>query len=387
MAKKVAILVGTKKGAYIFRSGAARSRWTTEGPLFRGEPVHHMAFDPRDGASMYAACNFTWGGPKIRISRDLGKEWTVASNPAFRKGKVATTSYFEAGADFPQERTEELAFKRTWHIEPGHASQPKVMWAGIEPAALFKSEDRGETWTEVAALTDHPTRSKWSPGGGGLTLHSIAIDAQDARRMHVGMSGVGVFVTTDGGKSWRPRNEGIPTPFNPNKDDPIGHCCHHLVAHPVAPRVLFQQNHFAPAWLHGDGDARWENVSEGLPEASRMPNKDNAYGFAAAIHPHDPDTAYLIPLDGKDRLTPAPGTAVYGTTDRGRTWKRLARGLPKGARAEVMREGLATDRLDPVGLYFGTQAGELWGSADEGKSFERIAQYLPPIMSVTAATW
>jgi photosystem II stability/assembly factor-like uncharacterized protein len=334
---------------------------------------------------MYAGCNLSWGGPKIRVSRDLGKTWKVTSNPAFRKGKVATTSYFSAGADFPEERTEELAFKRTWHIEPGHASQPNVMWVGVEPAALFKSTDRGETWKEIEGLTDHPTRSKWSPGGGGLTLHSIAIDAQDPKRMHVGMSGVGVFATYDGGKTWAPRNQGIPAPFNPNKDDPIGHCCHHLVAHPTEPRVLFQQNHFTPAWLVGDGEAKWANVSKGLPEASMQGSNDTAYGFAAAIHPQDVRTAYVIPLDGKDRLTPAPGVAVYATTDRGRTWKRLARGLPK-ARVEVMRDGMSVDRLDPAGIYFGTQAGEVWASPDEGKSWERIAQYLPPIMSVTAAT-
>lgn len=385
-AKKVAILVGTKKGAYIFRSGAARSRWTAEGPLFQGEPVHHMAFDPRDGVSMFAACNLSWGGPKVRISRDLGKTWTVGSNPAFKKGKVATTSYWEAGADFPQKRTEELALKRTWHIEPGHASQPNVMWAGVEPAALFKSEDRGETWKEVEALSDHATRADWSPGGGGLTLHSIGIDAKDPKRMYVGMSGVGVFETLEGGKSWSPRNQGIPNPFDPDKEATIGTCCHHLVAHPTEPRVVFQQNHFTPAWLVGDGEANWQNASKGLPAASMQGGDNTAYGFAAAIHPHDAQTAYVIPLDAKDRLAPEPGIAVYGTADRGRTWKRLARGLPKGARVEVFREGLTTDRLDPVGLYFGTQAGEVWGSADEGRSWERIAEYLPPVMSVTAAT-
>lgn len=383
-AKKVAILVGTKKGAYILRSGAARSRWTTEGPLFQGEPVHHMAFDPRDGASMFAACNLSWGGPKIRISRDLGKTWTIGSNPAFRKGKVATTSYWEAGADFPQKRTEELALKRTWHIEPGHASQPNVMWAGVEPAALFKSDDRGETWKEVEALGDHPTRGEWGPGGGGLTLHSIAIDAKDPKRMHVGMSGVGVFATADGGKTWSPRGQGIPNPFDPKSDSQIGLCCHHLVAHPTEPGVLFQQNHFTPAWLVGD-EPKWRTASKGLPEASMQAKGDMAYGFAAAIHPHDAETAYVIPLHGKDRLTPEPGLAVYGTSDRGKSWKRLAKGLPK-ARAEVLREGMSVDRLDPVGIYFGTQAGEVWASADEGRSWERLAQYLPPIMSVTAAT-
>ncbi|MBI2773290.1 MAG: exo-alpha-sialidase [Chloroflexi bacterium] len=383
MTKKVAVLVGTKKGAYIFRSGAGRSRWAAEGPLFSPEPVHHLAYDPRDG-SIYAACNLSWGGPKIRVTRDLGKTWKVVSNPAFKKGKVATTSYFEAGADFPKQVTEELALKRTWHIEPGHASQPKVMWAGVEPAALFKSEDRGETWSEVESLTDHPTRPQWSPGGGGLMLHSIGIDAADPKRMHVGLSGVGVFATTDGGKTWKTRNEGIPAPYSPpESESEIGRCVHHLVAHPTSPRVLFQQNHFAPCWLVDD-EPKWKNVSAGLPEASHVPNKDNAYGFAAAVHPQDDKTAYVIPI-ALDRLSPEPGIAVYGTKDRGGTWKRLAKGLPKG-RAEVFREGMSTDRLDPAGIYFGTVAGELWGSADEGRSWDRIAQYLPPIMAVSTAT-
>jgi len=376
MARKVAVLVGTKKGAYIFRSGAARSRWTMEGPLFEGEPVHHLAFDPRDGESMFAACNLTWGGPKIRVSRDLGKTWKVTSNPAFPKGKVATSNAWVQGEDWPTPVTAELTFRRAWHIEPGHASQPNVVFVGIEPAALFRSDDKGKTWTEVASLTDHPTRSKWSPGGGGLMVHSIAVDAADAKRMQVGISAAGVFETTNGGKTWVTRNQGIPADFLPEKEPEVGQCVHHLVAHPSVPRVRFQQNHSGVLWLV-DGDAKWENVSEGLP---------SSYGFAAAMHPHDPDTAYVIPLDTKTRLAPEEGIAVYGTRDRGKTWKRLARGLPKGARSEVMREGMSTDRLDPAGIYFGTQTGELWGSADEGRTWERVAQYLPPIMSVSTAS-
>lgn len=383
-ARKVAVMVGTKKGAYIFWSSAARSRWSAEGPLFTGEPVHHMAFDHRDGVSMYAACNLTWGGPKIRVSRDLGKTWKVVSNPAFPKGKVATSSRWDAGADFPRAVTEELAYRRGWHIEPGHASQPKVMWVGIEPAALFRSADRGETWTEVASLTDHPTRKDWSPGGGGLMVHSIAVDAADPKKMHVGISSAGVFETTDGGKTWATRNEGIAAPMSPEKRPEVGYCVHHLVGHPTAPGVRFQQNHFGVLWL-GSGAAKWQETSAGLPDASLQFDK-HAYGFGAAIHPHDPETAYVIPLAGRDRLAPAEGIAVYGTRDRGKTWKRLARGLPKRARTEVMREGMATDRLDPAGIYFGTQAGELWASPDEGKSWDRVAQYLPPVMSVSTAT-
>jgi hypothetical protein len=383
-AKKVAVLVGTEKGAYIFRGGAARSRWTAEGPLFPGEPVHHLAFDPRDGGSMYAACNFTWGGPKIRVSRDLGKTWKVVANPAFPKGKVATSNAWVTGEKFPVPVTAELAFHRAWHIEPGHASQPNVVWVGVEPAALFRSDDRGETWKEIASLTDHPTRAQWSPGGGGLMVHSIAIDAADAKKITVGISAAGVFETTDGGKTWTTRNDGIASPMGPEKRPEVGYCVHHLVAHPTVPGVRFQQNHFGVLWLK-DGEPKWTETSAGLPQPSIQFGK-HAYGFAAALHPEDPETGYVIPLAGQDRLAPEEGVAVYGTRDRGRSWKRLAKGLPKGARSEVMREGMSTDRLDPAGIYFGTTAGEVWASADEGKSWERIAQYLPPVMSVSTAT-
>jgi len=385
MAKKIAVLVGTEKGAYIYRSGAARSRWTAEGPLFQGEPVHHLAYDPRDGESIYAACNFSWGGPKIRVSRDLGKTWKVVSNPAFPKGKVATSSAWVQGEKFPRPVTAELAFQRTWHIEPGHASQPKVVFAGIEPAAIFRSDDRGQTWTEMASLTDHPTRSQWSPGGGGLMVHSIGIDAADPNKMHVGISSAGVFATTDGGKTWTTRNDGIASPMGPQDTRAeVGYCVHHLAAHVTVPGVLFQQNHFGVLWLKG-GETKWKETSAGLPKPSIQFGK-HAYGFAAAMHPEDADTAYVVPLAGNDRLAPEEGIAVYGTRDSGKTWKRLAKGLPKRARSEVFREGLATDRLDPAGIYFGTQTGEVWGSADAGRSWERIAQYLPPIMSVSTAT-
>ena len=260
------------------------------------------------------------------------------------------------------------------------------MWVGIEPAALFRSDDRGESWKEVGSLTAHPTRPKWSPGGGGLTLHSVAIDAADPKWIQIGISAAGVYESKDGGKTWSALNKGLPSPMSPEKEPPeVGYCVHHLVSHPTRPGVRFQQNHFGVVWLDENG-TKWNETSAGLPEPSIQFGK-HAYGFAAAIHPHDPDAAYVVPLDGHDRLAPKQGIAVYGTRDRGRIWKRLARGLPKGARAEVMREGMSTDRLDPAGIYFGTAAGELWGSNDEGRSWTRIAEYLPPIMSVTTATY
>jgi hypothetical protein len=355
--KGVAILVGTRKGAYIFRGDERRQRWEAEGPLFAGEPVYHMAFDPRDNCSVWAACNWTWGGPKIRRSGDLGRSWSVVSNPVFREPSP-------------------LTFKRAWHIEPGHPTQPDVTWVGVEPAALFRTMDRGEYWEPVAGLNEHPTRERWESGGGGLALHSIAIDAGDPKHMAVGISAGGAYESRDGGLTWRPWNEATRAEHLPDKEPEVGQCVHHLVAHPASPGVWFQRNHFGVYW-RGSDDPRWVETTEGLP---------TDYGFAGAIHPHDPATAYVIPLDPNLRHAPEPGVAVYRTADRGRRWERLDRGLPKGATVEVMREGLATDRLDPAGLYFGAISGDLWASADEGASWSLVAEYLPPILSVSTAT-
>ena len=356
MARSVLVLLGTKKGVYVFRSGAARERWRLEGPYFPGQPAYHVAFDPRDGQSLYAGINMTWGGPRVEISRDLGKSWKTGANPAFPKG-------------------DPRAFSRTWHIEAGHASEPDVLWLGTEPASLFKSTDRGETWESVRALNDHADAKYWSPGGGGLGLHSIAVDATDPKTLAIGISSGGVYETTDGGRSWTRQNQGIGSPVPPQPEGDFV-CVHHVVGHPTVGGARFQQAHTG-TYFRDAGDKKWANVTKGLP---------TDYGFASAIHPRDPKTAYVFPLEFPMRMSPASATGVHRTRDRGKTWTRVANGLPRGARYEVMREGMATDRMDPAGVYFGTTSGELWGSADEGRTWSLIAQHLPPILAVETAS-
>ncbi len=355
----VALLVGTKKGAFIFRSTGRRARWKVEGPYFRGGPVYQMAFDPRDGRSIWAAVNRAWGGPTVELSRDLGKTWKTVSNPGFHPDQG-------------------LTLKRVWHIEPGHPSQPGVVWAGVEPAGLFRIEYDvlDWPWTSMIGLNEHPTRDRWEPGGGGLALHSIAIDAGDPKHIAVGISSGGAYESRDGGASWRPWNQATRAEHLPEKRPDIGQCVHKLLAHAVTPGVFFQRNHFGVYWRK-TGEGKWLETSEGLP---------SDYGFAAAMHPEDPKTAYVIPLDDHNMRMTTRAIAVYRTTDRGETWKRLDKGIPRNATAEVMREGLSTDQLDPLGIYFGTVNGELWGSADEGKSWTMLAEYLPPVLSVSTAT-
>ena len=358
-AKTVRLLVGTKKGLYQIQSDADRKKWTLlEGSYGAPAPIHHASYDPRDG-SMYAAINSTWGGSRIEYSRDMGKTWTVSKNPSFPQGSDRT-------------------FYQTWHVEPGHAKTPNVIWAGTEPAALWKSLDRGETWELNEALDDQPSRKEWVPGFGGMGLHSIAIDAADPKKMQVGISVGGVYTTNDGGASWTRDNTQVGAPKQASGETPrpdVFGCIHKLLAHPRVSGVRFMRVHLEVYW-RDPGETTWTYRTTGLP---------THFGFAAAIHPRDPKTAWCIPLHDTKR-TAEDGIAVYKTTDKGATWTRHDQGLPKGAPLESLREGMDNDEFDDVGLYFGTANGDVYASRDEGKSWERIAQYLPYVTSVHAAT-
>jgi photosystem II stability/assembly factor-like uncharacterized protein len=248
-----------------------------------------------------------------------------------------------------------------------------VVWAGTEPAALWKSEDRGETWQMNKALDDQPSRAKWVPGFGGLGLHSIAIDADDPKKMQVGISVGGVYTSTDGGSTWVQDN----TQTGGKEDRPdVFYCIHKLLAHPKVSGVRFMRVHVDVFWRE-PGETAWRNRTDGLP---------TSFGFAAAMHPRDRATAYVIPLHDMERTAVEPGIAVFSTNDRGATWKRNDTGLPPGARLESLREGMDTDLLDPLGVYFGTANGDVWASRDEGRSWEAAARYLPYVTSVHAAT-
>ena len=364
MTRSVTLLVGTKKGLYTLRGDAKREKWGIEGPYGAPAPIHHASFDPRDG-SMYAAINSTWGGSRIEYSRDLGKTWKTSKNPAFPQGSDRT-------------------FYQTWHIEPGHVKTPNVVWAGTEPAALFRSEDRGETWELNTALDDHPSRKEWVPGFGGMGLHSIAIDATDPSFMQIGISVGGVYTTHDGGASWERDNRQTGGPGGASferkgpedvRPDVFG-CIHKLLAHPRVSGVRFMRVHEEVYWRE-PGETTWTFRTPGLP---------TTFGFAAAIHPDDRSTAWCIPLDDTKRTATAGGIAVYKTTARGASWQRKANGLPQGAALESLREGMHNDRYDEVGVYCGTANGDVYASRDEGETWTRIAQYLPYVTSVHAAT-
>ncbi|MEJ1159063.1 WD40/YVTN/BNR-like repeat-containing protein [Prosthecomicrobium sp. N25] len=353
MNDEVMILLGTKKGAFILSSDGRRGDWELSGPHCDTWPMNHVVADPATG-TIYAAGGNEWFGPAVWRSADKGKTWTHSS-----KGLA-----YAAG---------ETPVKTVWSLAAGHGR----LWAGVEPAGLFVSDDDGETWSHVSGLRDHPSRPTWQPGGGGLILHSLVLHPDDPDQVWVGISSAGVFHTRDGGRTWAPQNQGVRCDYLPDDQryPETGQCVHCLVMAPGVPNRLYQQNHCG-MYRSDDGGVSWQSIEEGLP---------SSFGFPAAVHPRDPDRLYLVPLNGDiaGRYMPDARAAVWRTGDRGRTWEDRRAGLPqKNAFFNVLRQAMATDRMEPAGVYIGTNSGEVYASRDEGDSWSRIAEHLPVISSV-----
>lgn len=348
------LLAGTKKGLFLFES-SNREQWNIRGPFLRGKEVYHAIRDPRTGR-IFATSNDVWFGSEIVYSDDLGETWTSAKRgPAFSESSG-------------------LKLERIWHIEPGPASTPNIVYAGVAPAALFRSDDAGETWIEVVGLSQHPTRERWHPGAGGLCLHSIQIDPRDANCMFIAISAVGVFRTDDGGATWKPVNRGTRADFMPEKYPEFGQCVHKLLLSPADPILLFQQNHCG-VYTSTDAGESWKEITSGLP---------SDFGFPLAIHPREAQTVYVLPLQGGEFRCPPDGKLrVFRSRDGGATWQALTPGLPQhDAFPGVLREGMATDTASPAGIYFGTNTGKIYASRDEGDTWYLLADDLPPVTSV-----
>ena len=354
------LLVGTTKGAFLLRSDANRKRWDVGGPYFHGNAVYAMAYDARDGRHRMWASTASYWGTMLRSSDDFGKSWT---NPA------------EAPVKFPADTG--LSLKNIWQIVAGRPHEPDVLYCGVEPAALFESRDGGETWSLVRGLFDHPHRPRWMPGNGGLALHTILLDPADAQRIYVAISAGGVYRSDDGGATWTARNHGIRAMFMPGKYPEFGQCVHKIAMHPGHPERLFLQNHWGIYRSDDRGDT-WKDIGVDVP---------SDFGFPVVVHPRKPDCAYVVPVESDQFRCAVDGRLrVYRTRNAGGSWDVLSRGLPQERAYEtVLRDAMTTDTLDPAGIYFGTRNGQLFGSRDEGKRWDRILDGLPAIVCVRAA--
>jgi photosystem II stability/assembly factor-like uncharacterized protein len=334
------ILVGTKKGLFLIRDGELA------GPELPGWSIFHAIRDPRDGVLYAASNNMVYGGT-VHRSADDGESWERAEQielPGHELGEV-------------------------WHVEPGHASEPRTLFLGAAPGALFRSEDSGVSWIAVTGLVEHETRDRWMPGAGGMCCHSIQIDPVSPRRMYVAISAAGAFRSDDAGETWAPINKGVSADFAPEPFPEVGQCVHKLLLHPADHERLWQQNHCG-VYRSDDAGESWERLDgNGLP---------SSFGFPIALDPDDPDVAYVIPEDGaENRVTSDGRLGVYRTGDGGASWALYGDGLPEHAWSVVLREGMAWDGHGPV---LGTQSGSVWALRDE--RWSELARDLPPILSV-----
>ena len=368
--KRLAVLVGTRKGLFVLSADTGRGRWRMAGPHFLGETVYHAVLDPRDGRTLLAAVKAGHLGPTVFRSADGGATWKEAEHPP----------------RFPKASEGGDAVDHVFWLTPGHAAAPSRWYAGTSPQGLFASDDAGRTWQGVEGFNRHRADAPWIARGpdappGGATLHSINVDPGDARHLYLGLSAGGVFESLDEGDTWQPLNRGCAADFLPDPDAEYGHDPHCLRVHPVTGEV-YQQNHCGIYRLDRTV-RRWQRIG------TAMPREIGDIGFPLVLHPRDPGTLWVFPMDGGTvwPRTPIGGKpAVYVSRNSGRTWKRLDRGLPRAqAWFTVKRQAMTGDPLDPVGLYFGTTNGEVWSSFDEGASWQCLALHLPEIYSVEAA--
>jgi photosystem II stability/assembly factor-like uncharacterized protein len=390
----VRVLVGTRKGAFILTSDGKRQRWEVSGPHFAGWEIFHLKGSPVDPNRLYASQTSGWFGQVIQRSDDGGKTWHQPGTPpgeptttpeGFPKGesnkfvydtspqtgKPLTTHQWYDGTQHPWE------FKRVWHLEPS-LSDPDVVYAGVEDAALFRTTDGGKTWHELAGLRGHGTGPKWSPGAGGMGLHTVLIDPGNPKRVFVAISAAGAFRTDDGGKTWKPINRGLHSQYIPDPTAEVGHCVHRIAMHRSRPNVLFMQKHF-DVMRSDDAGENWHEVSGNLP---------TDFGFPIDVHAHEPDTVFVVPIMGDSgRFPPEGKLRVYRSRTGGNEWQPLTEGLPQAnCYVNVLREAMAVDSLDKCGVYFGTTGGQVYASADAGDRWMPIVRDLPAVLSVEVQT-
>jgi photosystem II stability/assembly factor-like uncharacterized protein len=360
------VLVGTRKGAFILTSDAKRERWDISGPHFAGWEIYHLKGSPVDPNRLFASQSTGWFGQLIQRSDDGGQTWEPVGNEFLYDGTPGTHQWYD-GTQHPWE------FKRVWHLEPS-LSDPDTVYAGVEDAALFRSSDGGQTWQELPGLRS-AKGNLWQPGGGGMCLHTILLDPSDSKRMFVAISAACAFRTDDGGETWQPINQGLKSQNElPEEEPEVGHCVHNIALHPSRPGVLFMQKHW-DVMRSDDSGEMWHEVSGNLP---------SDFGFPIAVHAHEPETIYVVPIKSDSEHYPPDGKLrVYRSRTGGNEWEALTKGLPQqDCYVNVLRDAMTVDTLDPCGVYFGTTGGQVYASADDGNSWMPIVRDLPAVLSV-----
>ncbi len=368
MAKRVVLAIGTKKGLFVAEAAGARNRFTLRGPFGPGVPVYSALVDTRNSPSVYfGSCN-PFFGMKVFRSNDLGE--------SFKETKSAPA--------FPKEDGRALA--NIWSLEPGAAK--KELLCGVEPASLFRSRDGGDSWEIVEGISNHDHARKWQPGNGGLCMHTIL---RDGDRVHLGISTGGHYLSEDRGETYRAANTGVGAGFSPDPYPEFGQCVHKIVRHDDAPGRLYMQNHGGWSEWDGPGGRRpdigvlrsddhghtWRSIAKGLP---------SDFGFPIVVHPDDPDTVYVMPLEPSTRTCPGGAPAVWRSENGGGSWGRLAKGLPKKrSYFTIQRDGMDVDTMKTPALYFGTTTGQVWIGREGGEEWECIFDALPPVHCVKAA--
>jgi len=366
----VRVLVGTRKGAFILTADGKRDRWDVSGPHFAGWEIYHVKGSPVDPNRLYASQSSSWFGQVVQRSTDGGKTWEPVGNKFEYDGIPGTHQWYD-GTPHPWE------FKRVWHFEPS-LTDAETVYAGIEDAALFKSTDGGQTWKELSGLRQHGTGPNWSPGAGGMCLHTILIDPSNQDRMFIAISAAGAFRTDNGGKSWKPINQGLRSNHIPDPAAEVGHCVHRIAMHRSKPNVLYMQKHWDVMRTDNGGD-EWREVSGNLP---------TDFGFVIDVHAHEPETIYVVPIKSDSEHFPLDGQLrVYRSRTGGNEWEPLTKGLPQSnCYVNVLRDAMAVDSLDTCGVYFGTTGGQVYVSANAGDSWQAIVHDFPPVVSVEVQT-
>ncbi len=362
----VRVLVGTHKGAFILTSSDRNGRWDVSGPHFAGWDIYHIKGSPLNPDRLYASQSSDWFGQVIHRSDDGGKTWAPVGNQFTYDGNPGTHQFYD-GTQHPWE------FKQVWYLEPS-LTDPETVYAGVEDAALFRSTDGAETWQELPGLRSVKGHL-WQPGGGGMCLHTILQDPADPDRLYIAISAAGAFRSDDRGQTWRAINKGLHSDYElPDAEADVGHCVHNIAMHPSRPDVLFMQKHWDVLRSDNAGES-WREVSGNLP---------SDFGFPIAVHAHEPETIYVVPIKSDAEHYPPDGKLrVYRSRTGGGEWEALTKGLPqKDCYVNVLRSAMAVDTLDPCGVYFGTTGGQVYASANSGDSWTTIVQDLPKVHSV-----